>query len=214
MNHSFRSFGLGDLLEHVNLQQLPGQNGGQGSQVARSRIGFVEGGFNGKKEFRSTFSVEAWNEQAARLAAIPPGHTVLFEGKVQNYSYDNQQGQKVWATKIVLHSVADCGPTRYTWQAQGQPQQRQAAPQGGGYPNGGYSPNGGGGGGNGGYNQPQGRQPGFNGFPTNQNTQPGQQQHTNGGGSPAPNAGSPTNPFEGSTGAPAVGFGPGEQAPF
>jgi len=135
MNHSNQSNGVADLIESVILQNISGQRGE--TQVARSRFGFVEE--RQGKQFRSSFQVEAWGMVAAKLAVIPQGHTVMWQGKFQNYSYKDQSGVEKWAVKITLFAVADCGPSQYSSAQQGQqsqqpsnygraPQQNQQAP--------------------------------------------------------------------------------------
>ena len=123
MRHSNQTFGCGDVLDAVQLKQIAGKDGKQPTSVASSRLGFTEER-NGQT-FNSSFLVEAWGEMAARLAAVPPGHSVMFSGKFQTQSYQDQNsGEKRFITKLNLFSVSDCGPSQYP-----PPQQRQAPQQ-------------------------------------------------------------------------------------
>lgn len=82
------------------------------------------------QQHMSKHQIEVWGPNAKFLASIPQGHTIMGEGKFQNYKYKGQNGQELWGTKISVFTFGNCGPSQYGQQNQQQGYQQQ---QTGGY---------------------------------------------------------------------------------
>ena len=53
------------------------------------------------------FQVKSWGKVAENVAKyLEKGQLCLVEGEINNRSYENKEGQKVWTTEIAARSVA------------------------------------------------------------------------------------------------------------
>lgn len=121
MRHNAISQGLiADISDQPKIQNV------NGKQVARLQLSFVreKKGDNGQVQyFRNKFFAEAWGETAKFCETLSVGTTVMFSGEFQNYSYEGQNGEKKYGTKVVIFGIGSCGPTQYPPEQQRQQQQ-------------------------------------------------------------------------------------------
>ena len=92
---------IGRTTSDVDLRYTQGQNQKAVGQVSLA-VNRSYKGANGERE-ADFIRLVVWGEQAERFASwIKKGSLVQVEGELRTRSYDNQQGQRVYVTEVIV----------------------------------------------------------------------------------------------------------------